>query len=193
MATTARGGARIRGWVIGVALTTLTVPCSADEVAPDAKGIIGGTLLGAEAVLIAEALLGVEPWWAYLLGGVAGGAGGATLGYFAEETGSGELAVGMLTAGMALAIPAAIAVVAGTKYRPPDAPREDGARAHESQQARALPPLEQSGALVAIEGRRVVLTVPAVQVRELYTRSQVAIFGAKQGTHVDVPVLNVRF
>ena len=40
----------------------------ADEVSPDAKGIVGGALLGAEIVTMTESIAGARPGWAYAIG-----------------------------------------------------------------------------------------------------------------------------
>jgi hypothetical protein len=52
----------------------------------------------------------------------------------------------------------------------------------------ALPP-----AIVGVGRGMLTLSVPAVEVRQVYTRTEVAVLGVKQQTEVDVPVLNVVF
>jgi len=52
----------------------------------------------------------------------------------------------------------------------------------------ALPP-----ALVGVAPGTLTLSVPAVEVRQVYTRTEVAVLGVKQQTEIDVPVLNVVF
>jgi hypothetical protein len=37
------------------------------------------------------------------------------------------------------------------------------------------------------------LSVPAVEVRQMYTRTEVALYGVKQHTEVEVPVFHVAF
>lgn len=109
------------------AFGTLTLPRTAHAVenVPEhegngIKGAVGGVLLGAEAVMLVEAALDVKPAWAYIVGGLAGGAAGGVGGYFAE-TGADSAKLGMylLTAGMALAIPTTVAVLSTTAYKPP--------------------------------------------------------------------------
>lgn len=99
-------------------------------VQPWGKGTAGGALLGAEVVMLTEAVIGVKPAWAYLVGGVAGAAGGGVGGYFAEERSTAKLSLYLLAGGMALVIPTTIVVLDRTAYDPPveftqDAPPED--------------------------------------------------------------------
>ncbi len=101
-----------------------------DPVQPWGKGTVGGALLGAEAVMLTEAIIGVKPAWAYVVGGVAGAAGGGFGGYFAEERATAKLSLYLLAGGMALVIPTTIVVLDRTAYEPPvqftqDAPPED--------------------------------------------------------------------
>ena len=63
------------GKVIGAAvlsLATVAAPsvARADDQTPSAsgKGIVGGALLGAEAVMLVEAAASVKPPWAYAVG-----------------------------------------------------------------------------------------------------------------------------
>lgn len=85
------------------------------------KGIVGGALLGGEAVTLTEAALGINPAWAYYLGGGAGLIGGGVAGYFLEDSLSPKSAMYLLSAGMLLAIPTTVAVLNATSY---DAPLE---------------------------------------------------------------------
>lgn len=48
-------------------------------------------------------------------------------------------------------------------------------------------------ALVGLDQGTLTLSVPAVEVRQAFTRTEVAVLGAKQHTEVEVPVLNVVF
>src|SRR5688500_18144519 len=59
------------------ALLAVPSPAHAEEVAPTAKGIVGGALIGGEIVVFGEALFGVRSTAAYLVGaGVGAAAGG---------------------------------------------------------------------------------------------------------------------
>jgi hypothetical protein len=81
-------------------------------------GIAGGALLGAEAVVLVEAMLDVEPAWAYLVGGSVGGAAGAYAGLLVENDAEPSAAVWMLAFGMGLAIPTVIWVGRAREPRP---------------------------------------------------------------------------
>jgi hypothetical protein len=89
------------------------------------KGITGGALLGGELVVTVEAIAGVKPWWAYLLGGGLGAVAGGVGGYFVEQTDNPKPSYYMLAAGMALIIPATVAVLQSTSYKPPPEYVED--------------------------------------------------------------------
>jgi hypothetical protein len=93
-----------------------TGPVAGNEVDPTAKGIIGCTLLGAEAALIVESLAGVRNGWALGLIPVATGIGGGIGGYFLEQNADAEWSVAALVAGMALIIPTTIIVLKSTAY-----------------------------------------------------------------------------
>ena len=89
------------------------------DVSPTGKGIVGGVLLGAEAVTLTEAALNVKPPIAYVLGGVAGGAGGGVAGYFLEQNASEKANMLVLAGGMLLIIPTTVAILSATAYEPP--------------------------------------------------------------------------
>lgn len=70
--------------------------------------------------------------------------------------------------------------------------------AHEAPKARVAraarePAIPIPPALVGLTDGELTLSVPAVEVRQMYTRTEVALYGVKQGPEVDVPVLNVVF
>lgn len=205
------------------------------QVSSTGKGITGGALLGAEAVMLTEGVIGVRPWWAYAIGGGVGAIGGGIGGYFTEQ-GDPKLPFYLFMGGMALALPTAVVVLDATKFRPvnytedqppadepaaePAAPepapsettpsegqqptgdRHDGKSRKGDLRARvvtrqkhdtrpttpALPP-----AALDVVGGTVSIAVPAVEVRHVYTRTEIATLGVKQATWVHVPVLNVVF
>src|SRR6185312_1861456 len=102
----------------------------ADEVASSPKGAVGGGLLGAEAVTIVESLAGVRPGWAYAVGAVVGGAGGAIGGHFIDDASSdGRLPMYMLAGGLALVIPAIVLTLNATRYQPVEGATEDNSPA----------------------------------------------------------------
>ena len=71
----------------GLCALLASVDAHAEEpgINPTGKGITGGALLGAEAVMSVEAVAGVKPTWAYLVGGGLGAIGGGIGGYFIEQ------------------------------------------------------------------------------------------------------------
>ena len=116
----------------GATLTPLAAHATGEaEASPTGKGIVGGTLLGAELVMSSEALFGVKPTWAYIVGGVAGGAAGGVGGYFVEQQGDARGPMLMLAGGMAFAIPTVVLVLASTAYEPPANYLQDQAPADE--------------------------------------------------------------
>ena len=127
--------------IVSLALLSVAAPVAAQdsdimqtktEVKADFKGTIGLGLIGAELGFVIPALAGAKGLWPYIVFPVAGAAGGAVGGYFLLEKGDGhpELAVATLTIGMALVVPALVATVAATAYRPPER-IETAARARE--------------------------------------------------------------
>lgn len=205
------------------------------------KGITGGALLGGEAVMLTEAAVGVKPGWAYLVGGVAGAAGGGVGGYFVEKGSSAKPSLYLLAGGMALIIPTTVAVLSATAYHPPKSYTEDHAPAPgepvaEPPQPSSAPAVAPSSgtapatsappakpgakrdvvrhrvrlasrssaplrlyqptlppALFGLDPSGLKLSMPAVEISELYTPREVQQFGVKQGTEVDVPVFNFTF
>ncbi|MBV9948331.1 MAG: hypothetical protein JOZ69_15880 [Myxococcales bacterium] len=102
----------------------------ADNVSPTGKGITGGALLGAEAVTIVESVAGVRAGWAYVVGGLAGAAGGGVGGYFVEKangSSDGKAPMFMLAGGLALIIPAVVLTLNATRYLPEEGATEDRA------------------------------------------------------------------
>ena len=89
------------------------------DASPTGKGIVGGALLGAELVMVSEAAFKVKPTWAYVVGGLAGGAAGGVGGYFVEKDSSARAPMLMLAGGLAFAIPTVVAVLSATAYEPP--------------------------------------------------------------------------
>lgn len=196
---------------------------AASVVSPTGKGITGCALLGSEAVMLTEAVIGVRPWWAYAIGGGVGAIGGGIGGYYIEQTGEPKLPFYLFMGGMALALPTTIAVLSATAYKPvnytedkppdepiadpaaPVAPPSAGSTSDRTAPARpkrvrvvtrhrtkpaevALPP-----ALVDIRAGGLQLAVPAVEVRQVYTRTEIVTLGVKQAAEVRIPVLNVVF
>jgi hypothetical protein len=103
----------------------------ADEVSPDAKGIVGGALLGAEIVTMTESIAGARPGWAYAVGAIAGAGAGGVGGYFIEQasfSNDGRVPTYMLAGGLALIIPAIVLTLNATRYLPEEGATEDRVR-----------------------------------------------------------------
>jgi hypothetical protein len=101
------------------------------EASPTGKGIVGGALMGAELVMVSEAAFSVKPTWAYIVGGLAGGAAGGVGGYFVEQQGDARGPMLMLAGGLAFAIPTVVAVLSASAYEPPASYVQDDAPADE--------------------------------------------------------------
>lgn len=202
------------------------------------KGIVGGTLLGAELVLLTEAAIDVSPEWLYYVGGAAGAVGGGIAGYFLEDQLTSKSNMLLLAGGMLLVIPTTVAVLSATAYEQPveytqDTPPKDeptadpalptqpttpvtpatpsdtGAPASTapappssapatSPQTRNLKRRHRQSlptpALVGIDAQqRIHLGIPAVEVRDTFTRVEVAQFAVKQRTELRIPLLRVAF
>jgi hypothetical protein len=199
--------------------TTPALAVGTEEASGNYKGTIGGGLLGAELVLAIEAAIDVESPWLYVAGGVGGAAGGAIGGYFIEQSASARVSMLMLAGGLTLAIPTTVAVLSATAYEPPenyiqdqapadepvaDPPQPGAAPAPTSKapvkkplrlaKKRPLPPLRLTPpALIDVTPNMLALSVPAVEIRDAYTRVEIAMYGAEQTAEVHVPVLNVSF
>jgi hypothetical protein len=193
-----------------------------DEASSTGKGITGGALLGAEAVMLTEAAIGVKPRWAYLVGGGAGAIAGGVGGYFLEQNLSAKTNMFLLSGGMVLAIPTTIAMLVATQYEPPanyvqdqapedepvaNPPTLEGAAVDTKQrvvQRARTPRLRRTApaaqlyyrpppALVGLQQGELNLSVPAVTVLDMYTPEQIAKFGVKQRAELRMPVFNLVF
>ena len=61
---------------------------------------------------------------------------------------------------------------------------------------RTLPPLDYHltpPALIGISSQALTLSVPAIELRDVYSKTEIAMFGVNQATEVRVPVLNFLF
>jgi hypothetical protein len=217
------------------------------------KGIVGGTLLGAEVVLLTEAAIDVSPNWLYYIGGGAGAVGGGVAGYFLEDSLGSKGNMFLLAGGMLLVIPTTVAVLSATAYeqsadytqdqppkdeppadptipatppatsttptpatnaaQPAPAPSDAGSPtgavppAAPSTTAPAPAPVPQSRnlkkrrlrampppALVGIDAqRRIHLGIPAVEVRDAFSRLEMARYGVQQRTELRIPLLKMAF
>lgn len=190
-----------------------------DKASPTGKGITGGALLGAEAVMLVEAAIDVQPAWAYIVGGVAGAAGGGVGGYFIEKGGEPQPSMFLLAGGLALAIPTTVAVLSATAYKPPPAVQDNGPTDEPvaeppQQEAPAPPPTQgrfqtpnarQRAALQRLALQRppallglkhdgyLTLSVPTIELRDRYTLAERFEYGVPQRTELHVAVLDVTF
>lgn len=185
--------------LLGLAVST--APRSAGAVGnesgePEAigKGIVGGALLGAELTLTVEALVGVKPWWGYLIGGGLGAIAGGVGGYFVADAAGPEVPTAFLVSGLVLAVPTTIFVLSQTSYKPPS---------DEVLEARTFGPSPASYASVPslLETKatgKIGFGFPQVDVGEGRIETAPLSPGfrsirAPQGTFVQVPLLNLRF
>lgn len=122
MASTRTAKARHASWIAaalfaGTALAS--TPASAEPVSATGKGVTGGALLGAEIAMIPQAIIGVDKWWAYAIGGGVGAVAGGVGGYFVEtQVSTAEPSLYMLAGGMALVIPTVVLTLNATAYKP---------------------------------------------------------------------------
>ncbi|HEY5372186.1 MAG TPA: hypothetical protein VIK01_00805, partial [Polyangiaceae bacterium] len=100
--------------------------------------------------------------------------------------------------------PATNTTPAGTEVTPPPAPvvspppaaAPTGSLHHHKALARRTLPLDyhlSPPALIGVSADALTLGVPAVELRDVYTRNEIAMFGVSQATEVRVPVLNFLF
>ncbi len=195
---------------------------SAQEIVkPTAKGVVGGALIGAEAVMITEALIGVKPWWAYAVGGGVGAIGGGIGGYFIEQAVTdGKAPLFMLAGGLALVIPTLVLTLNATRYQPTEGATEDKAPTNEPKADPGTPggsaaptpandpakapatapatppaaaPTPAPQGLMDVRPGTVRLGVPMPVVTPVFTVAERRQFGMRQETEVRVPVFNLTF
>jgi hypothetical protein len=190
------------------------------ETSATVKGAAGGALLGAESVMLIQAAAGVKPAWAYGVGGGLGAVAGGIGGFIIEQDLNPKVSLYMLVGGMALAIPTTVAVLSATAYEPvnyvedrpapeepiaeppqggptppaPPAPATQPtshAPVHRTAPIAKLPPVPP--ALLGLSQGTLTLSVPAVEVGHVFTRTEIATLGVKQATQVSVPVFSAVF
>ena len=211
----------VRTWTAGLGLSIATLSAhAAADVSSSGKGTVGGGLLGAELTVFTEALLGVQSGWAYAVGAGAGAAAGGVAGFVIEDTASPGISMAMLTSGMVLVIPATIAVMSSTRYTPPTSPGQqdqatssaaasrEQATAHRltlSQPTRSrstslrtpvasAPAFAPSAIRLDLwQAPTLSLSLPAVEIRDAYTRKEVAVFGVEQEAELRIPVFDLVF
>ena len=155
------------------------------------------------------------------LGAIGGGVGGYFAQKVGSGEGNdAKLSLYLLVGGLALVLPTTVAVLSAAAYepvnytedRPPaDEPVADPARSAPSPSTETKPPTSRRvvptapvariarepsmpPALFGVtDGGDLTLSIPAVEVRQMYTRTEIALYGVKQQPEVEVPVLNVVF
>jgi hypothetical protein len=90
------------------------------------------------------------------------------------------------------AVPPPAPVVSPPPSAPPPAPAPSGRAPTRQHIASRTPRPLMPPALIGVEPTRLSLSVPAVEIRDVYSRLEVAM-GAHQATEVRIPVLNVLF
>jgi hypothetical protein len=140
------------------------------------KGMIGGGMLGAEAVLLTESALRLRPGWAYLVGGAAGASGGAYLGYELCDGGSNRPPAFLLAGGIALIIPTIMGVLTATRYAP-SGPLERDAEA------------DAAGA----DSAAARLSLPRIELAQTFSREDLARFRVQQVTELHLTFLRGDF
>lgn len=149
------------------------------------KGAVGGGLVGAEIVLLTEAALGVQPAWAYIVGGVAGAGAGAVGGYYLSDGGSNKPSSFLLAGGIALSIPTMIAVLTATHYEPPDTYQRDVAPEDELLEDETLPSDEPPPAAR--------LDIPTLTLAQAFSREEMHTFRVRQVTEIHLSLLRGAF
>ena len=169
-----------------------------EKIDADFKGAVGLGLVGAELGAVIPAIAGVDATWAYIVFPIIGAGGGAAAGYFAiDHAGHAEASVAVLTAGMALVIPALVVTLWATAYDPDDEPSAS-TRGSGYTRARVRPALSASaqrqvalaragsGALRLTDGK-LALAAPGVSLVPGVERGEMRLAGA------NVSLLSGRF
>lgn len=142
-----------------------------------AKGMIGGGMLGAEAVMLTESALRLRPGWLYAVGGAAGAGAGAYLGYEVSDDSSNRLPSFLLAGGIALIIPTLMGVLTATQYEPPEPLPRDGAGPGDA---------EEHGDDDAGGAR---MDLPSIGLAQTFSREDLARFRVQQVTELQVTLL----
>jgi len=135
-----------------------------------AKGSTGGALVGAEAVMVTEAAIGVQASWLYMIGGVVGGGGGGVAGYYIGGTSSPKPPSFLLAGGIALVIPTLLGVVTATSYQPPENYRPEHS------------PDEDAPADARLD-------LPSVEVARTFSDAELQMFRVRQATELHISLL----
>jgi hypothetical protein len=186
-------------------LMSVSSTCLAESPSAAGKGITGGALLGAEAVLITEALLGVKSSWILLGSGALGAAGGGFGGYYVEGAASPKVSFYLLVGGMALLIPSAIVYADATANPVQDEVFTDPAAEQYDDELEADPPepgedsLSQDQrrprypSLISVSTAGASVGFPGLEVAHVYSPDEVREFGVTQATQFIFPLLRSDF
>jgi hypothetical protein len=172
-------------------VSTLARPSAAQDAAsgdgsPDdnganiVKGMIGGGMLGAEIVMLTESALRLRPGWMYLVGGTAGAAGGAYLGYELCDDSSNRPPAFLLAGGIALIIPTLMGVLTATQYEPSGPLERDADDADDEARTAAAP---------AADDGQTRLELPSMGLAQTFSREDLARFRVRQVTEVHLTFL----
>lgn len=151
-------------------LITATVSSSSRAQSGTVQAISGGAALGAEIVVIGEALGGVRGNWWYAAGAVVGSAGGGTAGYYLGKGNSHYLPSFLIAGGFALFIPAMLGLASSQYYQPPS----------------ELP----NNLRVDLASR---LSFPTIAVGGSYTLEERHLFGVAESSDFTIYLLNGAF
>lgn len=151
----------------------------ASDGADIAKGTVGGAMLGAEVVMLGESAFQLRPGWLYLVGGGAGAAAGAYLGYKICDDSSNKPPSFLLAGGIALVIPTIMGVLTATQYAPPESFRREPGGADGPSGLRR-------GGLEPSAPR---LELPSLELAQAFSPRELAQFRVEQVTELHLSVL----
>jgi hypothetical protein len=163
----------------GRALAQSVAPADDASSGNIAKGTVGGAMIGAEVVMLAESAFRLRPMWLYLVGGGAGGLAGGYLGYHLSDGGSNEPPSFLLAGGIALIIPTIMGVLTATQYAPPSTFRPDSPEDEAEDASEARAPLR--------------LGPPRVGLAQAFSREELARFRVQQATELHLSLLRGEF
>ena len=174
-------------------------PIEEDQLDASPKGLIGLGLIGAELGLTIPALAGLDETWSLITFPLVGFAGGAVAGHFLiDKNDKPKVAVAMLLTGLVLVLPSIVITVAATRYDPEAAFEEqqedERERNAETREARLPTPAQSVAAagtgMVRVHEGGVALTMPGLSVQPVYSPEELARYGGRQATEVQLSVVS---
>lgn len=201
MAHHSKSAAMAAGVLLAGAVLSSGTTARAEATAATGKGITGGALVGAEAVLVTEVLLGVQSQWILGASAIGGAVGGGVGGYFLEQNASPRFSFYVLLGGMAMVIPTTIIYMDAMERRrdvrvyDPEAEPFDGPDADPPGVDAEFSsiPAPEFRSLVGVSANAFALSVPHVEISPVYTQAEVQELGVEQGTQVMFPLLQGLF